>query len=333
MARLEGSGGHRLLTLDLAAGGVAITLERIILAGGDVAGASSPEDEGGAVLADVLHLVDVEFRGNHADLGGAVSTGDLTAVRTSFIENTAVFTDGEGGAIRAVGEVALTNVTFVGNMAKTGGALHLDVAGLTGRLDATFVTFRENAAQIAGADLYLDAGSAAALPIELRGVLFAEPVAFSSGGTAQDSCGGGRFSSIDGLSVTASIAADASCGVPHEPALAELAFDTVPFRTGTTGLPVPMGDWPGRDAVTCPASGLPTADQRGVARPQGDACDIGSVEQVVTQVLAPPPPPPPPPPTPEDTGSEVSAVVPPVPTSVPAGGGGCADGCSSLSGP
>jgi hypothetical protein len=281
----------------------------------------------------VLHLVDVEFRGNHADLGGAVSTGDLTAVRTSFIENTADFTDGEGGAIRAVGEVALTNVTFVRNRAKTGGALHLDVTGFAGRLDATFVTFRENAAQTAGADLYLDAESAAGLPIVLRGVLFAGPVAFSSGGTALDSCGGGRFSSSEGLSVTASIAADASCGVPHEPALAALAFDTVPFRTGTTGLPVPTGDWPGRDAVTCPAAGLPTADQRGVARPQGDACDIGAVEQDVTMAPPPPPPAPPAPPPSEGTGSEEADVVSPVPTSVPAGGGGCADGCPSLGGP
>jgi hypothetical protein len=147
------------------------------------------------------------------------------------------------------------------------------------------------------------------------------------------SCGGQDLSAPGAMTWTTSFATDASCGAPVGSVIARPTFTTVPFRTGTTDLPVPTGDWPGRDAVTCPASGLPTTDQREVVRPQGEACDVGAVEQVVTQVLSPPPPsmPPAPPPS-EGTGSEVTAVVPPVPTSVPAGGGGCADGCPSLGG-
>jgi hypothetical protein len=316
---------HRILDADTAA---LVTLERLVLTGGDRSKASSTpvgNDQGGAVIADDLRLVDVELIGNEAVSGGAVSVIDLVAIRTSFVRNVAAFGSGEGGAVFALGDVTLENVTFVGNSASEGGAIWMDE---TGALDATFVTFRDNSAGslLGGADVHrgIELGGDAS-SVMLRGVLF--------GGVAQDSvtppdsvgpsCGGQVLSSPSVLTWTDSLATDASCGAPVADVIARPAFTTVPFRTGTTDLPVPTGDWPGRDAVTCPASGLPTTDQRGVTRPQGDACDVGSVERIVTQVLSPPPSPQ----TPEDTGSEAATAVPPVPTSVPAGGGACADGC------
>jgi hypothetical protein len=327
---------HRILDADTAA---LVTLERLVLTGGDRSKASSTpvgNNQGGAVLAEDLRLVDVELVDNEAVKGGAVSTFDLVAIRTSFVQNVATFASGEGGAFYALGDVTLENVTFLGNSASEGGAIWMDESG---PLSATFVTFLDNSAGSTpgGADLHrgVELGGTAST-VTLRGVLFGGVA--EGGGTPPKSdgpsCGGQVLSSPGVLSWTDSLETDASCGAPVGSVIARPTFATVQFRTGTTDLPVPAGDWQGKDAVTCPVSGLPTTDQRGVARPQGDACDVGSVERNVTQVLSPPPPPPPPPPTTsDDTDSEVPAVVPPVPTSVPAGGGGCADGCQAPSGP
>jgi hypothetical protein len=82
-ARLEVQGSpppvgatHRVLTVDTFPAEVEITLERLVLVGGDVSRVDG-DDAGGAVLADVLRLIDVELRGNEAVSGGAVSTIDL----------------------------------------------------------------------------------------------------------------------------------------------------------------------------------------------------------------------------------------------------------------
>ena len=327
-ARLEATGpGHRLLTLGLDAGGEAMTLERLVLAGGDLSKASgATEDTGGAVDAEVLYLIDVELNGNRAVVGGAVSTFDLTATRVSFVDNSADLDDGEGGAIRAYGTVALTNVTFRGNTAKSGGALHHSVP-LNGSasLVATNVTFLGNESDDAsgGAHLHL-VGNAAELAVTMRGVLLGAVGGDSNG----PSCAGSRFTATPAITSEASLAAEAGCGVTVDVVVATLAYDTVPFLSATTDLLLPSGSWIGLDAYACvPANGWPTTDQRGLARPQGAAglCDIGAVERVYVA-----PPSPPPPPAPDPDSEPVVATEGPVPTSVPAGGGGCADGCPPI---
>jgi hypothetical protein len=351
-ARLEAVGdgstvSHRILTVDTWPDEVTVTLERLVLAGGDVAG-NTGDNDGGAVLADVLHLVDVELIGNRADRGGAVSTADLRAIRTSFVGNEAEVGAGEGGAVLASVEVVLENVTFVANVARSGGAVHMDVIdGTTGaRFDATFVTFLDNEASDpgGGADLFLSADTEVDLPIVLRGVLLGGVEAGS-----QPSCGGDRFDApVTDLTWTASLATDASCGGPAGSVIPRPTFTTVPFLTGTTHLPVPTGEWAGLDAVACDGT-WPTVDQRGLHRPQGEegACDVGAVEREVLPAEDP---------TDEDAdedaeedaeeeaeedttvpdaqqgsgsddGTAGPVVAGPVPTSVPAGGGGCADGC------
>ena len=110
--------------------------------------AGDPDDEGGAVLADILHLTDVEMIDNHAVAGGAVSVAELVAVRTSFVGNTAESGVGQGGAVNASVSVELENVTMRGNLANLGGAVHMDlIDGTTGgAFDATFVTLLDNEA-------------------------------------------------------------------------------------------------------------------------------------------------------------------------------------------
>lgn len=150
---------------------VTVTLERLVLADWDVAG-NTGDNDGGAVLADVLHLVDVELIGNRADRGGAVSTADLRAIRTTFVRNEAELGAGVGGAALASVELVLENVTFVANEAGSDGAVHMDVIDSTtgAKFDATIVTFVGNEASVegGGADQYPAAENGVGLPIVVR---------------------------------------------------------------------------------------------------------------------------------------------------------------------
>jgi hypothetical protein len=306
---------HRILTAEDAE---SVRLERLVLTGGDVSTFDATRiggDAGGAVLTDVLHLVDVELRANKAGTGGAVDVFSLEATRVSFLENEAELRDGRGGAVRAVGDVALTNVTFSGNLAKEGGAIMM--LGLTpggSSLDATFVTFDGNGATSAGsgAHLHLDKTLSSAV---VRGSVL--------GGAAveeQQGCGGpGSFAAVDW---TGTFVVGTGCGVPGARVLESApTFTSVPFRTGMRDLLAPVSGGPLIDVVDCGA-GWPTADQRGVTRPQGGEgrCDAGAVE-VEPRVEKTQ--------EPEEEPSLV-ADQPPVPTRIHAGGGGCAAGCPSL---
>ena len=317
-ARIEADGvGTRLID---ALDGGPLTLERIVLAGGSVEGVVG-DDLGGAVLAGVVHLVDSELIGNTAAGGAAVYADEVHADRVSFVQNSTPTGDGAraGGAIAATGAVTLTNVTFVENFAVAGGAVWLGPGAL---LDAKFVTFWDNQADgdEAGADLHVAAVPAGA--ISLRAVLF-------GGAASGTSCGGAGFpDDADDLDVEGSFAVDSSCTGVTEVS-GPLTFTTVPFLAGTTALPVPDGGPASIGQVACGA-GWPAVDQRGVARPQGDTCDAGAVEREVMVVPPPPPPPLPPVPEPQPEPEPEAVVEGPVPTSVPAGDGTCADGCPAF---
>ena len=321
---------HRILTAEPAPPGDTVgkvTIERLILTGGAVQSVDGDDDLGGAVLADVVELVDSELVGNSAVSGGAVAAREVRAERTSFVDNGAVTGAGQGGAIRATEQVTLVNVTFSGNVAGEGGAVWLPA---TGTLDATSVTFSGNevSTTFAGTDLHL--GLTGSGSVTLRGVLFAGVDDESDG----PSCGGVALSAtgmtleVDGSFEAVDDPADLSCdGVT--PTIGPLALTTVPFLAGTTALPVPDGGPASIGQVACGA-GWPAVDQRGVARPQGDTCDAGAVEREVMVVPPPPPPPLPPVPEPQPEPEPEAVVEGPVPTSVPAGDGTCADGCPAF---
>jgi hypothetical protein len=330
---------HRILTVDPGSGQV--SLVRLILADGDVTTPSAMgDDEGGAVAADELILVDVELIGNRARNGGAVVAADLTATRTSFLGNRADLGSpaagtGLGGAVLASGQVTLSNVSFIGNVAASGGAVHHELFGTSSGLDATFVTFLDNEASGAdeGSDVQLSArsapGTSGTSSVTLRGVLFGG----LAGGTGRVSCAVSVEAETTAPSVTVidSFGTDGSCGADVSVLGARPDYERVPWLTagfGLTDLWVPSGVWAGLDAVSCDATAWPVEDQRAQSRPQGDAerCDAGAVERG-----AAPPPPPPPPPGPLPEAGPEPVVVGPVPTAVPAGGGGCADGCGQVS--
>lgn len=122
---------HRLLTVDTFPDTVTVTLERLVLAAGDVSGLVDDGlgfVEGGAILADDVALVDAALTGNRADAGGALSTFVLEATRTTFTGNAAELGVGTDGAVLAYGDVDLENVTFVANLAGQGGAIWADLS-------------------------------------------------------------------------------------------------------------------------------------------------------------------------------------------------------------
>ena len=312
---------HRILVAPIA---VAVTLERLVLAGGDVSLASTGVDpledlfanRGGAVLAADLQLIDVELIDNRAAFGGAVAvTSRLEATRTSFVRNRAPLGSDEGGAVHALGDITLENVTFRANQAGVGGAIWMEASGA---LEATFVTFVDNIGDSGvgapGADLHR--GGTGTGSVSLRGVLFG-----GLGPRSNRSCGGVALPAVgSGLTAIGSFATESSCGAAAT-VVAAPTFDTVDFLPGTQPLRVVASGPQALAEVACGA-GWPSVDQRGLTRPQGASCDAGSVERVV--VVEPPVPP-----GPVDPPSEPSdePLAGPVPTSVPAGDGTCADGC------
>ena len=307
-----------------------VTLRRIVVTGGAVQSGVT-DNAGGAVLADVVHLVDSAFEDNTAATGGAVSARTVHAERVSFVNNRAITGTAVGGAIRATEHVELENVTLRDNAASSGGAIWLPTAAT---FTATFVTFVDNAADTGAHLLRALEGDG---PVTLRGVLFGS-VDAATAGTA---CGGGEFPAAGaGLSMVATFATDGTCGdAVVVPDLVEVS--SVPFLAGASALPVFDATSSAIAEVEC-ADGLPDVDQRGVARPQGERCDAGAVEREVTvtvMTLDPDDPDEPPaaelpePPAPGDVPAEDEGWSALVPRRVPAGDGTCADGCPAFTVP
>lgn len=298
---LDGGGTVRIFSLQAANNhGPSVTLTGLTLQHGAAA-------QGGAIFNDqgTLTITASALVNNHATTsGGAIENagGTLTITNSTLSGNTVTGTiQATGGAIdnTAFGTVTITSSTISGNRvsspavqsASGGGIFDLARAGTSLRLTNTIVS-GNTGGNCNGADI----GSE-------------NPNGVASGGHNL-------------IGVQHNNAADARCGVDFT-ALAGgsgdlVGTDVAPIdaKLGTLGtngghtpvLPL-LGNSPAIDTggAACPAG--VTADQRGVPRPQGAACDIGAFES-----YAPPPPAPRPgnvqPPPPPDTAPQ------------PRGGGG-----------
>jgi CSLREA domain-containing protein len=248
------SGGNATKLLYLF--GSSVTVNGVTLTAGN--GVGEIEGSGGAVYVDddsTLVLNDSAITNSSAETGGAVYTrGVLALSRTTIAGNRTLL--GNGGGIYQEGfestDMTLVSAsTISGNSATvagggiyaTGGTVSIAQSTIAGNVGAP------------GAGLY-KAGSAAGL---------SNTIVSAPGGTA---CAGPA--SFTG---TNNLATDASCQVATvaDPLLGPLANNGGP--TDTRAL-----------AATSPAvnagSGCATTDQRGIARPQGAACDIGAFEYV-----------------------------------------------------
>lgn len=238
---------------------------------------------GGGGLAAVrvdLVVIDSTLSGNQAATygGGAhISGGYITEFIRSTISGNVAGAGGDtgaGGGIAAFsGELTVVTATISGNTvedvtdvsaAHGGGGIYasdLDYAAISG----STIVFNEATQSGVPTPVHQISG-----PLSLRGTIVADDVP-----------GGVACSGITSLGHN--LATDATCGATGtdlantDAQLGPLADNGGPTRTH---LP-PLGS-PAIDSVPVGTSGLCTApattDQRGVARPQGAACDRGAVE-------------------------------------------------------
>jgi predicted outer membrane repeat protein len=217
------------------------------------------------------------FSGNTARTdGGAIQSGaEVTLTQSTVSGNTA---DGNGGGMSVLGDLTLVNSTVTGNDAGgQGGGVHA-----FGLISLTYSTVVDN-----------DAPTGANVAVVQGGSLEVFATVVSQPGGGGDNC--------EGTASTSEFAYEAggsSCGFDlsdqPDPQLGALGDNG-----GPTATMLPAATSPLIDAVT--DCGSITVDQRGVTRPQGDACDIGAVE-VGADDLPPGEPPTPVPVAPTFTG-------------------------------
>jgi CSLREA domain-containing protein len=220
---------------------------------------------GGAVASSnttVFTIRDSTFESNSTTEGGGAlypNGGSATIERSTFVSNSA----GVGGAIHSNADsVEVSNSTFVGNSAVNNGAIDSRV----GTIVVNNSTFSNNTASGVGDTLGDQPDQGGDLQVG-NSIL---------SGASLDNCSG----SVADLGNNLSWPSDNNCpGNQDDPRLDTLAdngglTETVALLTGSPAIDAGDND-------TCPAT-----DQRGVTRPQGEACDIGAFESALINVFS-----------------------------------------------
>lgn len=267
-AGTTGDGGAIVVAMPFAYnnGGRVLIAESIFQE--NFSGVAASSEGGGAIQA--LTRIEIErstFFGNTSRRGGAVSLGSSVipaaiptfSIKDSTFDTNKVETHGGGAIWAGRATVAVTNSTFHENEADSGafgGAIQLYHADL----DVTHCTFADNLG--ANGSTFNTSSSS---------VDFISTIIQNGGGTAV--FGGGPFTDLT------SMCSDATCQFTDptsvnnkDPKLKPLANYGGP--TDTRPLNLTSGAIDSANWGTCPAT-----DQRGVSRPVGSGCDMGSVEQ------------------------------------------------------
>jgi hypothetical protein len=242
-----------------------ITVQDATITGGDSPGL------GGGIKADTadVTLVRSTVTGNRAATGGGIG-----AIRAVLVDSTVADNEASTGAgVWADQTLHATNSTISDNRASTAGG---GVAVVNTSATLLFATVVGNAAPT-GANVQLQQGADELVSF---GTVFGLPA------------GGGADCDIDAGAATTSqgynFSSDDSCGLGGGPgdlvAGGDPGLGALAANGGPTATRLPDTASPLLDAADCAAA--PEAvvtDQRGVARPQGERCDIGAVEVEVDQ--------------------------------------------------
>lgn len=261
-------------------------------------------------LSSAVTISNSTFTGNVAlgEFGGGAifSVSDLEVTNSTFAGNTAADL---GGAIAAFsGQKEIKNSTFIENSASSGAAIFLSEGGVIA--NSTFF----NNGDLDTFTVNLDGGSAFFFANILANDT-PETVKLFAGGDSVDDLGANLYTDAS-FSDTTSLEGESRLVTNEELQLTSVSLNqTSPVNTGTTktikigagsiakdyylatspGIN-PVGHLNGFLSTTL----LPTADQRGVSRPQGLRYDVGAVE---IGDDSPPEPTPPP----EETENEMLA--------------------------
>jgi len=213
---------------------------------------------GGIVSSGTLSVTNSTLANNTARFGGGIlNSGTTTVTNSTFSGNSAV---NNGGGIANSGVMSVTNSTLAGNSASgSGGGIHNNF----GTLSVTNSTLSGNSASGTGGGGIRNAGG----PLNLTDSLVV------NNGASNDLAD--IAPAINSHNITGTFTfADASPAIPgaHGGPTATLAL---PFGSPAIDSGVCLPTY--TDAVTGTVLTV-TTDGRGIARPQGNGCDIGAFE-------------------------------------------------------
>ena len=213
-------------------------------------------------------LTNVTFTSNFANNGGGMLNGNSspTLTNVTFTSNSAS-TDG-GGMYNSSSSPTLGNVTFSGNSANTdGGGMY----NLGSSPTLANVTSSGNSANTDGGGMYNRGGSPA-----IRNTILWANTALAGGPQIYNDAT--STATVNDSVVQGGCPAFSTCLgiIPQDPHLGPLgdyggATQTIPLLPGSSAIDA-------GNNVTCAAAPVNNLDQRGVTRPQGAQCDIGSYE-------------------------------------------------------
>ncbi len=281
------------ITNNGSSGGGAIDTHGVTsVTGTTFTGNSSPSasgTSGGAIdNSGQLTVTGSTFVNNLAMEGAGIFNQNLTSItQTTFLNNTATIYGG-GGIVNAFGTTNISASTFVGNTGPGGGAIDNDTA-----LNVTNSTFFNNTGGSSGGGAIQNFGTAAITQSTLSGNTSqyganihnygSSTVAVSSSivanGVSGSNCGGppiiDKGYNVD-TGTSCGFAASAHSVSSTQPHLEAIASNGGP--TQTMALPP---NSPAVDRIPTSVNGCAGGvDQRGVARPQGTACDVGAFEVI-----------------------------------------------------
>lgn len=259
---------------------------------------------GGGIFVEELATVElnnVSVADNTAQQGGGVYVdrfGELAAVETTISENSSV-AEGGGIFVDRNGEIALDHSTLSGNSApgSTGGAVYADGdGGSGGRVELNTSTVSGNSAGASGgvfaaggSQVFIDSSTIAdnaGYGVEASpDSFFQVDRTILAGNTGENGDCSGTFEVTQGHNVV-HILDDAYCSGFSGNSITGFPAELGPLQDngGPTLTHLPANTSPAIDVYSCGE----TSDQRGIERPQGDACDVGSVEAEVVFVNTPP---------------------------------------------
>jgi hypothetical protein len=215
-----------------------------------LSGNSATEDGGGIFNVGTLTVNHSTVSGNSAGYGGGISSYEVLTVTNSTLSGNSAI---DGGGILSTDELTVTNSTLSGNSAIDGGGIFN-----SGTLTMTHSTLSGNSAEDESGGILSNNGTAT-----VTNSLFVK-------GTDGPNCGG--------FSMDASnLVDDATCGSATQKTTAEITLD--PILADNGGPTFTHALLAGSHAIDFNAEPCAVAtDQRGVARPQGAACDTGAYE-------------------------------------------------------
>lgn len=266
---------------DNAGGGIFnvgnLTLSNVVLSGNSAVGANTG-GAGGAVFNSSLGNLTINnsaLNNNSASRGGGIFNSAARVVITNSTlsgnssgRSASVFGTQGGGILNFSGTLTVVNSTLSGNSAinANGGALSNQNGG---KANISFVTMSGNSAS-SGGGIYNNPFDGPTTTVNIKNSIVANS---PSGGDCDNR---GRFNAT-GVNFTT----NGTCPGFTQVTSAQLKLGSLANNGGPTPTHALLPGSVAIDAVTdcTDLNGNPiTTDQRGVARPQGSACDVGAYE-------------------------------------------------------